>query len=54
LVKSTSGIECFTSMPMSAMKPIDALNDSASPASQSAVRPPMTPSAITEATISVL
>ena len=53
-VKSTSRIEFFTSMPMSATKPTFAVKESVSPLMSRATRPPMTPSGITDATISVL
>jgi hypothetical protein len=52
-VKSTSRIEVLISIPISATKPIIAVNDNVFPVRKSARMPPMMPSGITEATISV-
>ena len=53
-VKSTSRIEFLISIPISATKPIAAANESVYPVKYSIRSPPITPSGITDRTISVL
>src|SRR6478736_9886060 len=54
LVKSTSKIEFFTSMPTNAIKPITATNDNGLPVINNILTAPITPNGITDKTINVL